>query len=143
MQKLLPECVFGFLVLLSFQVSVASVSGDKWLHLGEGKAMPGSTDAYIPADASKGTMCAIRLNIQGRGIELDEMTVHFGNSQRMHVSTLYIIPDNSSSPSIPLPGIRRTVNGIDIVYRLLDPKAAGPTVNLWGNALPGVVSCVK
>jgi hypothetical protein len=98
--------------------------------------MAASTGTYIPADTSKGSVCAIRLEVQGGWIELDELIVHFGSGQRMHLSTHYIIAGNSSSPSIPLPGMLRTVNGIDILYRHQKSNAGWSTVHLWGNTLP-------
>lgn len=144
-QKLLSFVGSAWLASLLLGVFPASAQQEKWLFLGQGRTNTARTSAYIPADASKGKFCAIRLKIDGGGLELDEMTVHFGNSQTMHLLAHRTISSNSSSPSIPLPGMGRTVNGIDIVYhRSHDPRTGAPTtVNLWGNSTPGIANCAE
>jgi hypothetical protein len=132
----------ALLALLFLQVSPARAQQDKWLLLGQGRTTTASTGTYIPADASKGKVCAIRLVTYGGGLELDEVTVHFGNSQTIRLLAHHTIPANSSSPSIPLPGMRRTLSGIDIVYRPQNPRTGTPTtVNLLGRSTPGAANC--
>ena len=126
--------------------SVPVYAQDKWLQLGEGQASMVSSSAYIRSDTAKGTVCALRLQVEGSGLEVDEITVHFGNSQTLHVVNQIKLGANaplSSMQSIPLPGPRRTIKGIDIVYKIPDPGVPVPLVKLWGNSLPTALYCPK
>jgi hypothetical protein len=74
---------------------------------------------------------------------VNQLTVHFGNSQTMHMATDLKFSSDVSSLSIALPGMRRTVKGVDIVYVRPDSAATAPTVYLSGNALVGNLICPK
>jgi len=72
--------------------------------------------------------------------------VHFGNGQTLHIVNQVTLTPNgplSDSPNISLPGNRRTVKGIDIVYKLPESDSVTPSLNLWGNTLPGQTYCPK
>lgn len=129
------------ILLLSFPGVSAFAQQSKWLQLGSGRTSAASTSAYIPSSTARGTVCAIRFVSQSGGFELDEVTVHFGNSQTLHISTHSTVAGNSPSQAISLRGEPRTVKGVDIVYRRLEPKAAGSNVELWGNAISGTDTC--
>ena len=130
-------------VLLVFHVVPASSQQDKWLELGKGQVASASSSAYIPLDSNKGRVCTLRLQQEGRGLEIEEMIVHFSNSQSMHLAlpkTIKIFGSDYSR-AVDLPGPRRSVSGVEIVYKLVDPGKAAPTVTLWGNALPLAGNC--
>jgi len=146
MMKLLAR--FGAIVLVLAVAESASTlaQSDKWLQLGSGQASKASSSAYLRSDTGRGTVCSLRFQVEGSGIEIDEVTVHFGNSQTFHtMSQMKLAPGTplSASPTVALQGIRRTVKGVDIVYKLADPSMVAPTINLWGNTLPGQMYCPK
>lgn len=107
--------------------------------LGEARTSAVTSSTYIPSDTAKGTLCAIRFKSEGGLLEVDHVTVHFGNSQTLQVAAKLNVNPDSYSPTVALPGIRRTVKGVDIVYKLLGKTP--PTVDLWGNALAGALVC--
>ena len=139
------NCMTTFLVLFVFHVSLASPQQDKWLELGKGQVSKVSSSAFIPLDAGKGTVCALRFQQVGAGLEIDEMTVRFSNSQSMHIALPVAIKLGGSdySPSVHLPGNRRNVRGLEIVYRLMDADQPTPTESVSGNLLPGQPYCPK
>jgi hypothetical protein len=119
---------------------------DKWIQLGQGAVSRSSTSAFIRSDSGRGTVCSLRLQAQGSGLEIHEVTVHFGNGQTLHIVNQVTLTPNgplSDSPNISLPGNRRTVKGIDIVYKLPGADSVIPSLNLWGNTLPGQTYCPK
>jgi hypothetical protein len=132
-------CSIGLLALSIFHSAPASAQQDKWLELGVGKASKVSTSAYIPSNAAKGPVCGIRLQLEGPGIELDGLTVHFGNGQTMHVTAYDKVGSDSTSKSTSLPGPPRTVRGVDVIYRLQNRTAQAPEIHLWGDFFPSTV----
>ena len=139
----LRSCMVAFLVLFVFHVSPASPQQDKWLELGKGQVANASSSAFIPLDSNKGTVCALRLQQEGSGLEIEEIIVHFSNSQSMHLALPKTIELGGSDYSrvVDLPGPRRSVRGVEIVYRLVDSGQAAPTVKLWGNTHPLADNC--
>jgi hypothetical protein len=135
-----------FAVMFMAQSAFTFAQQDKWIQLGQGAVSKASTSAFIRSDSGKGTVCSLRLQAEGTGLQIYEVTVHFGNGQTLHVVNQVTLTANgplSDSPNISLPGNRRTVKGIDIVYKLPDPDAVVPSLNLWGNTLPGQIYCPK
>jgi hypothetical protein len=142
MRKLSSICATG-LVIGSAAFNGRAFAEDKWMPLGEARTSSVSTSAYIPADTAKGTICSIRFKTGSGSLEVNQLTVHFGNSQTMHMATDLKFSSDVSSLSIALPGMRRTVKGVDIVYVRPDSAATAPTVYLSGNALVGNLICPK
>jgi hypothetical protein len=129
--------------LLTIQCIPATAQQDKWLQLGAGKANQVSTNTYLPSDIAKGPICAVRLQVDGAGIEIDGLIVHFGNGQVTHFPANELVASDTSSKSTPLPGPPRTVRGVEVIYRLQDPTAPPPSLFLWGDSIPGVITCHK
>jgi hypothetical protein len=135
-----------FAVMAMAQSASTFAQQDKWIQLGQGSVSGSSTSAFIRSDSGRGTVCALRLQVQGSGLEIHEVTVYFGNGQTLHVVNQVILTPNSplsDSPKISLPGNRRTVKGIDVVYKLPNSGSVIPSVNLLGNTLPGQNYCPK
>lgn len=146
MKRLLARCGAVLLALWLAQNASSFAQQDKWLELGTGQASKVSSSAYLHSDTTKGTVCSLRFQVEGSGIEIDEITVHFGNSQTFHaLSQMKLAPNTplSASPTLALPGVRRSVRGVDIVYKLADAGAVAPMINVWGNRLPGQIYCPK
>jgi hypothetical protein len=146
MKSKLARCAAIFAVMGLAQGAFTFAQQDKWIQLGQGPVSKSSTSAFIPSDSGRGTVCALRLQVQGGGLEINEVTVHFGNGQTLHVVNRVILAPNSplsDSPKISLPGNRRTVKGVDVVYKLPDAASAIPSLNILGNTLPGQIYCPK
>ena len=143
MQRLLSIWVIVLLFLCLLPGAGMQAQQDKWIALGSGAASRASSSAYIPADASKGTVCQIRFGVETSQLELEQVIIHFSNSQSMRVPSVQTITPNSSSTAIPLPGMRRSVSGVDIVYKIHNPAAPAPVLKLWGNVLAGDVVCPR
>src|ERR1035438_3339941 len=116
------NCMVALIVLLAFHAPSANSQQDKWLDLGKGQVSKASSSSYIPLDTGKGTVCALRFQQQGAGLEIEQVNVRFGNSQSMHLSLQKTISLGGTdfSSSVHLGGNRRTVSGVEIVYKLLD-----------------------
>jgi hypothetical protein len=143
MQTLLLTCEIALLFLFFVPGIVMQAQQDKWIELGWGTASRASSSAYIPADASRGTVCQIRFAVQTSQLDLEQVIVHFSNSQSMRVASVQTLMPNSISTAIPLPGIRRSVAGVDILYKLHSPGAPAPVLKLSGNVLSGDDVCPR
>ena len=143
MPQSLRSSMVALLVLFVFHIAPASPQQDKWLELGKGQVASASSSAYIPLDSNKGKVCTLRLQQEGSGLEIEEMIVHFSNSQSIHLALPKTIKLGGSdySRAVDLPGPMRSVRGVEIVYRLMKPNQAAPTVKLWGNAFPLADNC--
>lgn len=131
-------------LLLLAAVGSASAQQGSWIELGVGSASKISTSAYIPGNTGKGTVCSIRLKLDGAGgIELNGLTVHFGNGQTMRFVVDDKVGPDSTSKTSSLPGPPRTVRGLDIVYSLQDKKLPPPAIHLWGYSMPNVDGCPR
>jgi hypothetical protein len=143
MRKLFFLCSCALLTIAGLAGKHAEAQ-DQWLSLGEASTSTASTYTYIPADTGKGTFCAVRFKTEGGLVNVTQINVHFGNSQSMRIVTPnYSVDGNKFSPSIPLPGMRRTIKGVDVIYKLGSSPSTAPTMVLWGNVLANSVVCSK
>ena len=142
---MLRNSTVALLLLFVFHGLPASPQQDKWLELGKGQVSKASSSAFIPLDPNKGTVCALRFQQEGAGLQIEEMTVRFSNSHSLHVALPVTIKLGGTdySSSVGLPGTRRSVRGVEIVYKLLDPEQAAPIVKAWGNTLPLAGFCPR
>lgn len=137
-------CHIGlFGVLLAAGAGNAAAQQGSWIELGVGSASRISTSAYIPGNTGKGTVCSIRLKLDGAGVELNGLTVHFGNGQTMRFVVDDKVGPDSTSKTSSLPGPPRTVRGLDIVYSLQDKSLPPPAIHLWGYSMPNVDGCPR
>lgn len=142
MRKVLCTCGLALLLLAGVCMQAAAQQY-KWIALGDARLNAKGTTAFIPVDTGKGTFCSIRFKTQGGTVGLDQVIVHFGNSQALHVSTNFSFSDESYSPSVALPGNPRTIKGIELIYKLNGQQTIVPTVDLWGGSLAGVLVCPR
>jgi hypothetical protein len=114
-----------------------------WHELGSGKTSVASTSTYVVADGMKEAVCAIRFEVEGESVALEEITVHFTNSQSMRFLRHFDVGNNTVSPTFTLPGIRRQVRGVDLVYSRRAGTAVGSSIRIWGEVLPGGGDCPR
>lgn len=129
-----------FAVLMVLASTMCSAQQMEWVELGTGKASTASTSTYIPSDSAKGPVCAVRLQLQGPGFEVEALTVHFANGQSMHFSMDDKVGKDGATKVTVLPGQPRAVRGLDVVYRRLDPMLPVPTIDLMGGTIVNVAT---
>jgi hypothetical protein len=132
------------LLVLWMMASLEGVSQQgTWRPLGSGRTSEANTSTYIVAEGLSQTVCAIRFEVTGESLGLNEVTVHFSNSQSMHLIRHSEVGNNSVSPTFTLPGVRRQVKGVELVYSRQVGAGGGSSIKVWGEVLPGEGDCPR
>jgi len=136
---------YGLALLVLWEVaSGEGVSQQStWRALGSGKTSVVNTSTYIVADGLKESVCAIRFEVTGESVELNEITVHFSNSQSMRLVRHTDVGNNSVSPTFTLPVSRRQVRAVELVYSRQVEAGGGSSIKMWGEVLPGEGDCPR
>ena len=116
---------------------------DAWIRLGAQRASAASQLTFVPTDPTKGTVCALRFRVGGASIDVHELTVHFSNHQSMHIAREIKMASNTNSTAVPLPGVRRKVSGVELLYTLPDTTLPPPDVEIWGDTMAGLNYCPR
>ena len=120
----------------------SSAQQDRWLHLGQSNLIQVSTEAFVPANSARPTVCSVRMQ-SVEPVEVQQVTVHFTNHQSQRIPVHMVLSGVGYSQSLNLPGTRRKVSGVSLVYTLPTPGATVPEVHLWGNELLGAKYCPR
>ncbi len=133
--------VIGAAAVAAALTGTAIAVQDAWIRLGEQRTSTAMTSTMVPTNSTKGTVCAVRLRAIGAPLDIAEITVHFSNHQSLHFSKEINLAGNSDSIPFNLPGIRRRVSGVDVLYKIPNPTLPAPDVEIWGDTMPGFNYC--
>lgn len=133
--------LFLFLAFAS-GTHAAQAQQEHWLNLGASRLIGASTESMIQADTSRGTVCAIRLHTS-QAINLQQATIHFSNHQSMRVPLEAHLGADSYTRVLSLPGTRRRVESVSLIYERPSSPDAVPEVRIWGDTLPGMTYCPR
>ena len=137
------KCALALLALWAMVSSECASQESTWRLLGSGKTSVDNTSTYIVAEGIKQPVCAIRFEVTGETVALDEVKVHFSNSQSMRLVRHSDVGNNSVSPTFALPGIRRQVRAVELVYTRQEGAGGGSGIRIWGEVLPGEGDCPR
>jgi hypothetical protein len=79
-----------------------------------------------------GLFSGARFEVKGGDIDLYQMTVVFGDGERIQPEIRGHYDERTSSPIIDFPGDRRYIDHIEFAYRSSDSRDARTTVELFG-----------
>ena len=74
----------------------------------------------------------VRFTVKGAPVEVYELTITFANGEQFKPTMKLHFDEKTASPVIDLPGEKRSIRHIDIVYRSVSPKAAEATLSVYG-----------
>jgi hypothetical protein len=132
----------AILAALAIANGTAHAQQEQWLRLGGARLIGTSTEAMIPADSTRGTVCAIRLQ-STLPLDVQGIAIHFSNHQSMQLSLQDRINAEGFSRVVALPGTRRRVQSISLIYTRPTSPNAVPEIQIWGNPLPGMNYCTR
>jgi hypothetical protein len=110
----------------------AKLEAEGWTLLGQEQANhKGETDR-ISVNASKPGVKELRIVAEGAPLEIESMTVTFGNDKQFKANVKQNLSANSASAAIDLPGEKRSIKHVDLTYRTASKGAGKATVMIYG-----------
>ncbi len=110
----------------------AKLEAEGWTLLGQGQAnRKGETDRITP-DSAKKRLKELRVVVEGAPLELEAMTVTFGNDKQFKPKVKQKLGADSASAAIDLRGEDRRVKHVDLTYRTAAKGTGKATVMLYG-----------
>ena len=103
-----------------------------WERLGVRTVLLAGDVDVIPVTAAEGLFRAVQLRVRQNGIFINDMQITFGNGNQMDVPLRHHIPKGGKTRVIDLPGARRNIRSVRIVYRSEMDLGGRATVELWG-----------
>jgi hypothetical protein len=112
----------------------AKLEAEGWTLLGQEQAnRKGETDRITADPAKKGVRVKeLRIVVEGAPLELQAMTVTFGNNKQFKADVKQNLSANSASAPIDLPGDKRGIKHVDLTYRTASKGEGKATVMIYG-----------
>lgn len=130
LKRLSNPLLLVFLVALNF--SFTNYQPGKWERLGT-RVVNFRTDRdEIPVTASDGAFSKLKIFVKGAGINMHRMVVHFGNGEKEEIEMRENIPGGGESRVIDLPGNKRIIQKVALVYDTKNWANKRAEVVLWG-----------
>lgn len=106
--------------------------GDGWRLLGRREVdFRGDRDS-IEIGRDEGRFRKLRFEVRNAPIEMYNMLIVFEDGSRRNIDFRHRFSENRSSPSIDLPGDRRTVRRVEFSYRSISSREGRGSVMLYG-----------
>ena len=86
----------------------------------------------IVVGRNEGRFRAIMFEVTGGSVEMDNVTVAFGNGRDFSPRTKLVFNEGERSRAIDLPGPARIIRSITFSYRSLRPRQGRATVTVYG-----------
>lgn len=113
-------------------ISLTSLSGQQWVHLGTAKVNGRADYDEIPVTGSRGDFKAIKLFVQQEGIEFDRVVVHYGNGNTDRMDIRKFIPAGSETRVLDLAGGDRVIRKVVFYYKSNPMTSRKGKVLLYG-----------
>ena len=103
-----------------------------WTLLGQEQANRQSESDRITVDPTKKGVKELLIVVEGAPLDLEAMTVTFGNDRQFKANVAQNLSANSASAPIDLPGEKRRIKYVDLTYRTAAKGAGKATVMIYG-----------
>ena len=118
------------IVLLYTCVSGAAQKGGRWL-LGEQEVNFDNDHDRIDVKRNDGPVRELRIEVRDAPIEIREMVVTFGDGKKFRPKIQARFREGHGSHVIDLPANRRSIDGVEFVYRSIDRRRGKGRVLLY------------
>ena len=112
-------------------ISEAAQKGGQWQLLGEQEVDFKSDRDRIDVKKASGPYRELRIEVRDAPIEINEMVVTFGDGQKFRPKIQARFREGRGSHVINLPGNRRSIDGVEFVYRTISSKRGKGKVLLY------------
>jgi hypothetical protein len=129
MLRLATFRVFALILSLGMATPGFTQTG-QWVDLGSAR-VNGQVDHGTIQCRNQGTFRAIQIRVRGSAVHFIGIVVRYGNGQREQINVRSVIQAGSSSRTIELPGARRVIDKIDLLYEKAS-WGAPPVVTIAG-----------
>ncbi|MGH9748162.1 MAG: hypothetical protein ACRD59_18855 [Candidatus Acidiferrales bacterium] len=127
-----PRWVFLLaLVLAGFAVAHSAPRGGHWVYLGSSHVDGRADHDRINVSGGDGPFRALRFKVSGVSVQFDHVIVRYGNGQEQQLAANFVVPGNSSSPPIDLPGNYRNIQTVEMWYQRGN-WGKNPKVSVYG-----------
>jgi pyruvate/2-oxoglutarate dehydrogenase complex dihydrolipoamide acyltransferase (E2) component len=110
----------------------AKLEAEGWTLLGQEQANRKGESDRITVDPTKKAVKELRIVVEGAPLDLEAMTVTFGNDRQIKANVPQNLSANSASAPIDLPGEKRGIKYVDLTYRTAVKGAGKATVMIYG-----------
>lgn len=114
MLRTLRLCFLALILAFGIAGSGFEQSG-QWVDLGSAR-VNGQMDHDTIQVRNQDTFHAIQIRVRGSAVHFNRIVVRYENCQREQITVRDVIQAGSSSRSIALPGARRVIDEIDLLY---------------------------
>jgi hypothetical protein len=121
------------IVLLYAGVSGATQKGGRWQLLGEQEVNFDNDHDRIDVKRNDGPFRELRIEVRDAPIEIREMVLTFGDGKKFRpkIQARFRVREGHGSHVIDLPGNRRSIDGVEFVYRSIDRRRGKGRVLLY------------
>jgi hypothetical protein len=119
------------IVLLCAGIAGAAQKGGRWQLLGEQEVDFKNDHDRIDVKRNDGPFRELRIEVRDAPIEIREMVVTFGDGKKFRPKIQARFREGHGSHVINLPGNRRSIDGVEFVYRSIDRKRGKGNVLLY------------
>jgi hypothetical protein len=119
------------IVLLCAGVSGAAQKGGRWQLLGEQEVDVKNDHDRIDVKRNDGPFRQVRIEVRDAPIEIREMVVTFGDGKKYKPKIQARFREGHGSHVIDLPGNRRSIDGVEFVYRSIDRRRGKGKILLY------------
>jgi hypothetical protein len=121
-----------FLILLFYAaVSGAAQKGGRWQLLGEQEVNFDNDHDRIDVKKNDGPFRELRIEVRDAPIEIREMVVTFGDGKQFKPKIQARFREGRGSHVMDLPGNRRSIDGVEFVYRSINRRQGKGKVLLY------------
>ena len=131
----MKSILFSFMLLIALispALSGAAQKGGHWELLGEGEVDFKNDHDRIDVKRRAGPFRQLRIEVRNAPIEIREMVVTFADGKTFKPKIQARFREGSGSHVIDLPGNRRSIDGVEFVYRSINRKQGKGRVLLYG-----------
>lgn len=129
-----PSSIFAIVVSIFLFTGIAGAAqrGGDWQLLGEQEVNFNTDRDRFDVRRRAGPFRELRVEVRDAPIEIREMVVTFGDGQTFRPNIHARFREGHGSHVIDLPGKRRSVDGVEFVYRSINPRKGRGRVLLYG-----------
>jgi hypothetical protein len=129
--KRLTIVLIAIAALVYASLGIASERRDGWQLLGQKEAARTHDRDEMDVPRKAGPFRQLRLAVRGAPVELDDVIVTFGDGQKFRPRVPRRLPEGDAY-IIELPGRRRSVDRVALVYHSYDRRQQTAKVFLYG-----------
>jgi hypothetical protein len=112
-------------------------AGEDWVRLGQREVAFRTERDTIMVTGVEGRFTKVVVEVNGNGIEVRDLELHFGDGSKQDVQVRQQIPQGGRTRVIDIEGAARVINRVVIVYKTEDRADGRATIVLHGLRAPG------